>query len=216
MRYPGLPLLLAVLAIGVVVSACGGAGGVSEGTDLAQGRTLFSDPDVGCANCHTLAAAGSSGTVGPNLDDAFGAAREQGFDDSTFEQVVREQISLPAIGSAMPADLVTGTDADNVAYFVAQCAGNPDREDCAPTGGGITATDGAEIFTQAGCGSCHTLAAAGASGAVGPNLDDAKPALELVVDRVTNGQGGMPAFSDKLTKEQIQAVAEYVVKSTGG
>lgn len=214
MRLSGL--LATVVAVGFALAGCGGSGGVSEGTDLAQGRALFTDPNVGCANCHTLAAAGSSGKIGPNLDDSFAAAREQGFDESTFEQVVREQIRIPGVGSAMPANLVTGVDADNVAYFVAQCAGNPEREDCAPPGGGITATDGAEIFAQAGCGSCHTLAAAGSNGAVGPNLDETKPSLELVIDRVTNGMGGMPSFADKLSEEQIQAVAEYVAQSVGG
>ena len=54
-----------------------------------------------------------------------------------------------------------------------------------------------------------------ASGAVGPNLDDAKPTRELVVDRVTNGQGGMPSFADTLSAEQIDAVAEYVSTAAG-
>jgi mono/diheme cytochrome c family protein len=80
----------------------------------------------------------------------------------------------------------------------------------------VTATDGKEIFTQAGCISCHTLAAAGSTGTVGPNLDDAKPSRELVVDRVTNGSGAMPPFKDQLSEEQIQAVADFVVQSVGG
>jgi mono/diheme cytochrome c family protein len=73
---------------------------------------------------------------------------------------------------------------------------------------------GAEVFASAGCGGCHTLEAAGTSGAVGPNLDDAKPPLELVVDRVTNGRGVMPSFKDQLSEEQIRNVAAYVVAST--
>ena len=56
----------------------------------------------------------------------------------------------------------------------------------------------------------------GASGNVGPNLDDSKPSKELVVDRVTNGQGAMPAFKDSYSPEQIEAVADYVVASTRG
>lgn len=69
---------------------------------------------------------------------------------------------------------------------------------------------GKEIFASAGCGACHTLADAGSSGAIGPNLDDAKPPVALVVERVTNGMGAMPAFGEQLSDEQIQDVAAYV------
>ena len=82
------------------------------------------------------------------------------------------------------------------------------------TGGGAAA--GEAVFASAGCGGCHTLQAAGSSGAVGPNLDDAKPDHALVVDRVTNGKGVMPSFSDQLDEQQIQDVAAYVVASTQG
>jgi len=75
-------------------------------------------------------------------------------------------------------------------------------------------TDGKSIFS-ASCGSCHTLADAGTTGAIGPNLDEAKPAKALVVDRVTNGLGAMPSFKDSLDPPQIEAVAEYVSSSAG-
>jgi mono/diheme cytochrome c family protein len=86
-------------------------------------------------------------------------------------------------------------------------------------GGGGTEGDAAAgemVFSEAGCGGCHVLEAAGSSGAVGPNLDDAKPPLELVVDRVTNGSGAMPAFKDDLSEEDINNVAAFVVESTSG
>ncbi len=76
------------------------------------------------------------------------------------------------------------------------------------------AAAGEAIFAENGCGSCHTLAAAGASGSIGPNLDEAQPDFELVVDRVTNGAGAMPAFGDSLDEQQINDVAAYVVEST--
>jgi mono/diheme cytochrome c family protein len=69
---------------------------------------------------------------------------------------------------------------------------------------------GRNVFVTAGCNSCHTLADAGASGTIGPNLDESAPSHELVVDRVTNGQGVMPAFEGELTPQQIQDVAAYV------
>jgi cytochrome c6 len=78
------------------------------------------------------------------------------------------------------------------------------------------AAAGEAVFTSAGCGSCHTLSAAGASGAVGPNLDESKPTAELVATRVTKGQGGMPAFEEQLDAQQIADVTAYVVQSTGG
>ncbi len=78
------------------------------------------------------------------------------------------------------------------------------------------ATAGAEIFASSGCGGCHTLAAAGSSGNVGPNLDEAKPSYELAVTRITKGQGGMPSFDGQLEPQQIADVAQYVVDSTSG
>jgi mono/diheme cytochrome c family protein len=75
---------------------------------------------------------------------------------------------------------------------------------------------GKEVFLgTAGCGACHTLADAGTSGTVGPNLDDTKPSYELAVDRVTNGQGAMPPFSGTLSEQQIADVAAYVSSVAG-
>ena len=78
------------------------------------------------------------------------------------------------------------------------------------------AAAGEAVFASAGCGGCHTLEAAGSSGTVGPNLDDAKPDHALVVERVTNGMGAMPSFKGQLDEKQIQDVAAYVVASTQG
>ena len=83
-----------------------------------------------------------------------------------------------------------------------------------PAAGGSTAV-GKEVFESAGCVTCHTLADAGATGTVGPNLDEAKPSAELVVDRVTNGMGAMPSFADQLSEEQITEVAAYVSAAAG-
>jgi cytochrome c553 len=90
-----------------------------------------------------------------------------------------------------------------------------------PTGPTVTAkkgdaASGKGIFASAGCGSCHTLKAAGSTGTIGPNLDDLKPSLELAVTRVTNGKAPMPAFKGQLTEKQISDVATFVVESTGG
>ena len=82
----------------------------------------------------------------------------------------------------------------------------------APTG---DAAAGKTVFTTAGCVGCHTLKAAGATGNVGPNLDEAKPPAELVVNRVTNGKGVMPSFKGQLSDQQIQDVAAFVSTSAG-
>jgi mono/diheme cytochrome c family protein len=108
----------------------------------------------------------------------------------------------------MPADLLTGQDAIDVAAYVASVAG---------VGGfssALTSTDGAVIF-KTKCGGCHTLAAAGTTGTTGPNLDQLKPPMALVVTQVTNGGQVMPAFKGQLSPAQIQAVAKYVASSAG-
>jgi mono/diheme cytochrome c family protein len=75
---------------------------------------------------------------------------------------------------------------------------------------------GKTIFKTGPCGSCHTLADAGTTGTVGPNLDQAKPPLSLVVTRVLNGAGAMPSFRSQFSAKQIADIAAYVVKATGG
>lgn len=207
----------------LALSACGTGGYVSSGSQGA-GKQLFLDR---CGGCHTLADAGTTSTIGPNLDDAFAQAREAGMTTSTFTQVVADQIripitttstgapGMPPLDQTLPScdDVEEGfcvedQDAavDDIATYVAAVAGT-----------GVTpekTTDGKSIFT-ASCGSCHTLADAGTSGEVGPNLDDSKPPKALVVERVTNGRGQMPSFKDSLDPEQIQAVAEYVSSAAG-
>ena len=92
----------------------------------------------------------------------------------------------------------------------------PTTTEEAPTEPEGDAAAGEAVFTEAGCGGCHTLEAAGSSGSIGPNLDEAQPDYDLVVDRVTNGAGAMPAFADQLDEVEIQNVAAYVVESTQG
>jgi cbb3-type cytochrome c oxidase subunit III len=219
-------LVAAVVIVLVVLAAgCGGAGtgGISSGGDTVRGEELFKQQ---CGGCHTLAAAGTAGVIGPNLDDAFAADREQGFEESSMQQVVAGQIKYPPKGRvneegqyvtstcdpAMPPNLVTGDDVDSVAAYVASVAGVPGAAPPPPSGG--QAADGKSIFTE-NCAGCHTLADAGTTGTVGPNLDQAKPPKDLVVDRVTNGQGAMPPFKGTLTDAQIQAVADYVSSAAG-
>jgi cbb3-type cytochrome c oxidase subunit III len=192
----------AVLALATALLAAGcGTGGIAKGGDQSTGKKLFLSK---CAGCHTLADAGSHGTVGPNLDDAFAYSRRQGFKQVTIEQVVRDQIELAS--GKMPKNLVTGTDADSVAAYVAAVSGKPVA--------GKKATSGKDIFV-ANCGSCHTLKDAGTSGNVGPNLDQVKPSEAIVHRQVTNGGGAMPAFKDTLTAAQITAVAQYVSSVAG-
>jgi cbb3-type cytochrome c oxidase subunit III len=214
------------LAAAALVAAGCGTGGVASGSqrpDTRNGQQLFSQK---CAACHTLAAAQASGTIGPNLDDAFGSDRKQGYKESSIENVVLDQIRLGSgeiatyttnnkftTQTPMPANLVKGQDALDVAAYVASVAGTS-----APGASGALSTlgtNGEAIFKGAGCAGCHALAAAGATGTVGPNLDQIKPSTAIVAHQVTNGGTIMPAFKGKLTSAQIQAVAKYVSSSAG-
>ena len=82
----------------------------------------------------------------------------------------------------------------------------------APVQGNATA--GKQVFETAGCKGCHTLKAAGATGTVGPNLDQLKPAYARIVLQVTNGGKIMPPFKSSLSTAQIQDVAAFVYTST--
>jgi cbb3-type cytochrome c oxidase subunit III len=204
----------AVLLAGLAATGCGSVAADREAGSASGGKQLFTEK---CGSCHVLADAGTRGVIGPDLDQAFGNVRKQGFDESTIRDVVRGQIAYPTVEPVtgepgMPANLVTGDAADDVAAYVASVAGLPvqggDGEAAPPS-------DPKELFVQS-CGSCHVLADAGTSGTIGPNLDEVKPPLDRAIEQITNGGGGMPAFADQLSEEQIRELAEYVVQATGG
>ncbi|HUF02053.1 MAG TPA: c-type cytochrome [Gaiellaceae bacterium] len=218
-----------VAVVTVALAGCG-SGGFSSGGSQSAGKQLFLD--AGCGACHTLADAGTAGTIGPNLDDAFAQAREDGLTSDTFTQVVAgqirypvedpstEQIGMPGVDQTLPrcVDVDDGSfcvdDQGQAVQDVAAYVGSVAGTGATPAPPGVGETDGRSIFL-ANCGACHVLADAGTAGTVGPNLDESQPSKELAVDRVTNGRGAMPAFEDSLSSEQIQAVAEYVSSNAG-
>ena len=239
MRLVILVSAASVAAVAFALSGCGTGGYVDSGSQ-GSGRQLFLDS--GCGACHTLADAGTRGTIGPNLDDAFAQARADGMTNDTFAQVVATQIKFPITETSTGAPGMPGPDGPNgtlplcdeveegefcvddreqavedLAVYVAALAGTGTTPPAPEPGGPGEPgpVDGEAIFAD-NCATCHTLAAAGSTGTIGPNLDESRPAQELAVDRVTNGQGAMPSFEGTLSPEQIQAVAEYVATSAGG
>ena len=208
----------------LALTGCGTGGYTSSGSQGA-GKQLFTKA---CGGCHTLGDAGTAGTIGPNLDNAFEQSREAGMTSATFTQVVATQIRFPITTTStgapgMPAADTTLPSCDDVDAGVFCVADqNQAISDIAVYVGAVAgtgvvleqSTDGKSIFTSK-CAACHTLSDAGTSGSVGPNLDSSKPSKELVSDRVTNGQGGMPSFKDSLDEAQIQAVADYVSSNAG-
>jgi mono/diheme cytochrome c family protein len=102
----------------------------------------------------------------------------------------------------------------------AACGGDDDSGDTGGGSGSVTgdATAGKEVFTSTAdpqCTSCHTLADAGATGTVGPNLDDLQPDAATVQSQVESGGGAMPSYEGKLTEQQIADVAAYVSSVAG-
>jgi len=79
-----------------------------------------------------------------------------------------------------------------------------------------TASSGPQVWSQAGCGGCHTLQAAGATGSAGPDLDALRPSSAAVAAQVTYGGGGMPSFGGTLSSSDIQALASWVSSVAGG
>jgi len=231
----GLAAIAAVVLLAASGCGYGGVASAADHPDPGNGQKLFSmvtpDGQPSCASCHTLQAAGSSGTIGPNLDNAFAGPRDEGYSESAIENVVLDQIRLgsgpiatytaPEHGvkgltpqTPMPANLWSDQDAIDIAAYVAKFAGVGGYTTVCNLG---SAKTGTAIFGCAGCASCHTLKAAGSKGTVGTNLDSIARALTvaIVARQVTNGGGQMPAFKSKLTAAQIHAVAQYVASVAG-
>jgi cytochrome c6 len=112
-------VLIAALLVAGALAGCGGSGVSAPGeADLANGKALFVS---NCGSCHVLENAGTSGTLGPNLDDAAAGSRIAGLKQSSFEALVRQQID--EADQPMPRHLVSGDDARDVAAYVASVAG---------------------------------------------------------------------------------------------
>ena len=230
-------LAVVALTVALVGAGCGPLGYTSGKADRQNGKRLFvngKNGKPGCGSCHTLADAGTTGTIGPDLDTAFAQALKTGETESTVRQVVRGQIAFAITTTStgapgMPKNLVTGNDARDVAAYVAAAvvkdtaggtatpaaptpAPTPPPTPApspAPTGGGSAPSGnaaqvaaGKKVFLGAGgCGACHTLKDAGATGTVGPKLDN------VAADAQKAGKGPLAAY----VKQSIEDPNAYVV-----
>ena len=96
-----------------------------------------------------------------------------------------------------------------------KAAAPPPKTSVAPPPPAADVSAGAKVFTSAGCGGCHTLKAANASGQAGPNLDSLRPTFDKVQSQVESGGGGMPSFKGQLSPAQIRDVAAFVAAKAG-
>lgn len=208
------------LLLVLLLAGCGTGGlGDAESSSGASGGELFKEK---CASCHELKAAGARGTIGPSLDAAFAASREEGFDESTIRTVVLGQIRhpippMPEPEVLFPSDQYSESEREAameaIASYVASVAANQKAiAQAGQQGGNASATDPKALFT-ANCASCHTFAAGGANGTVGPNLDQSSLTADRIAQQIRNGGGGMPPFEGQLTDDQIQALAKFAFEN---
>jgi len=211
--------LVALIALAAAASGCG-----TSNPDPQRGRDLFR---IKCGTCHSLAQAGSTAQVGPNLDHAFAAAREEGNDSDTIEGVVKAQVEYPRENNgnpavSMPADIVSGQDLDDVAAYVGEWAGVPGAAPPQVPGG-----PGAQVFANNGCGNCHTFEAAESGGVTGPNLnevlapgDDSAAIEEMIVEPNNEIAKGYPPnvmpqnFGEVLSGKELEDLIDYLIENS--
>jgi mono/diheme cytochrome c family protein len=226
-----------LMAAALTVVSLGGCALKHPTANLVTGKKLFAS---NCASCHTLAHANSTGSVGPNLDDAFRQDRADGVKSTSIEGLVSYWIEYPNTQGAMPAMLLKGQDAQSVAAYVAHVAAIPGQDTGALAAAvaekvNPTPAVGKTIFTGVGgCGGCHTLSAAATTGTVGPNLNTLKQACATPASKQARGStlqkciqtaivspykyipsgykaGIMPnTFEKTLSPSQIQALVAFL------
>jgi mono/diheme cytochrome c family protein len=218
---------LCAVAIALPLGACG-----RDEPDLENGKAMFVEK---CGSCHELQRAGTAGTTGPSLDAAFQTALADGLDRDTVEGIVHDQILNPRIDSEMPADLVKGDDATDVAAYVGYAAARTGNDPGRLASAGLAqARTGEQIFTAAGCAGCHQFAPAGSNGTIGPSLDDLSSAAgdrepgtsaeDYIRESLTNPEAflvegfgnAMPSYEGRLTDQQVGALTDYLLQQGGG
>lgn len=223
-----IPALLGTAAVLVAAASGCGASSSAEITGGFQdrGRQLF---NAKCGTCHVMAAAASQGVQGPNLDTAFGPARAAGMKESTIQSIVEYQIHHPRPstdgypGVSMPANIVGGNDAEDVAAYVARYAGVPGAKPPIAPGRG----PGAQVFANQGCGSCHIFEEAESAGVLGPNLDEhvskmtpAEVKQAIVNPGATKAKGYenavMPNRWSNLPPKELNDLVDFLVTYAAG
>ena len=145
----GLALGACAVAATALFAGCGSSSLADRGDNVINGKQLFV---AKCGECHVLNRAGTKGVTGPNLDQAFARARQDGFGDSTFEGIVHRQIGQPARRAQvdpetgktamMPANIVKGEDARDVAAYVASAVAKGGKDQGALASIGAAAAKG--------------------------------------------------------------------------
>lgn len=220
---------LLTVAAGAAIVAIASGCDLQENAEVDNGREMFVEA---CGSCHILQEAATTGNLGPDLDAAFADARASGMDQDTIEGVVEAQIANPRQPSGpdpesdptyMPADLVTGEDARDVAAYVASVAGVPGIMPPQAPGG-----PGGQVFANNGCGSCHIFGPAQSQGQVGPNLDEvlegqsAAQIEESIVDPDAQISGGFQAgvmpgtYGQDISPEDLELLVEFLMQGNGG
>ena len=190
-KAPKALILIAILALGgaLVVAGCGGAGGTTSSNQSPAPNEAEGgfQPEI-----ETGAEAGKGEAEEGGTEKAEGGTAAGGGAEA-------EGGAEEAEGEGGGAGEAEGTE-----------------EGGETAGGGAAMTEGKTIFTS-NCGTCHTLAAAGTSGNIGPNLDELKPSESIVENQVINGGGPMPAFGKEniLDEGEVKAVSEYVAAVAG-
>jgi cytochrome c2 len=218
-RASRLAALALIVASALAVAACNKNGGA----DVNRGKMLFT---ARCGTCHVLADANSGGTQGPNLDDAFHAARLAGEDSDTIAGIVKAQVENPRPSNqnpsaSMPAQLAEGQDLNDIAGYVGQVAGTGIKPPKIP--GGL----GGQVFANNQCTGCHTLALAQAAGTTGPDLDQVIPGMsaaeikQSIVDpnaKISPGYaaGIMPSnFGQTIPASDLGALVKFLMQYAG-
>jgi mono/diheme cytochrome c family protein len=221
------PARLATALAVAVVAALAATGCNKNSANVNEGKALFA---ARCSTCHQLADIGpGGGTQGPNLDDAFHAARLAGMDSDTVAGIVKAQVENPRPSTqnpsdSMPAELATGQDLDAIAAYVGAVAGTGIKAPPVPGG------KGGQVFVTAqptSCSSCHTLEAAHASATTGPNLDDVVPGMsaaeikQSIVDPNAKPTPGYPSgimpssFGQTIQPSDLTALIKFLMQYAG-
>ena len=219
---PRAALTAALVGAAPLLSACGGV--KEPKADVIAGKKMFVSK---CGSCHTLGRAGTKGTQGPNLDEAFQQSLKEGFGRSAVRGVVYKQILYPnrlpnSDGIKMPAKLVSDHSAYDVAAYVALVSAKPGKDTgllataVQAAGGGIATEKGGKLVIPADPSGQLAFSASKAIGRPGPVTIEMSNKSGIPHDIAIDGLGKGPVVSNGTSsfKATLQAGKTYTYYCT--